>query len=399
MTTKTRNALVCVACSCLFVHCTRPRSGDVNAPLAIEALPSPAGENSSEPQLTVNGGHAILSWIETVGSNAALKFSERTESGWTPPRTAANGSDWFLSWADVPTVARLDDGTLVAQWLRELDPAEEAYEVRLAFSRDEGRTWSAPVSPHHDGTKTQHGFVSLFQMPGSGLGLVWLDGRDGETMTLRSAAFDRDGTQVGETLVDSRVCECCPTAVAVTADGPVAAFRDRSGSEVRDISTSRLVNGAWTGSTTVHADGWVINACPVNGPAIAARERDVAVAWFTAKEDQGQAFAAFSSDAGATFGAPIRLDDGSSLGRVAVAMTDGGAVATWIEFANGRAELKARRIDPSGARGPAQTVAGISRDRASGNARLARRGGELLFAWTETSDGRAQVKTATARTN
>ena len=32
--------------------------------------------------------------------------------------------------------------------------------------------------PHHDKTRTQHGFVSMFEMPAGGLGLVWLDGRN-----------------------------------------------------------------------------------------------------------------------------------------------------------------------------------------------------------------------------
>ena len=122
-------------------------------------------------------------------------------------------------------------------------------------------------------------------------------------MTVRAATFDRDGRQAGETLIDDRVCDCCPTAVALTSDGPIAAFRDRSPKEVRDISVSRLVNGAWTPSASVHDDGWTIDACPINGPAVAARGRDVVVAWFTAKQDQGQAFAAFSRDGGRTFGA------------------------------------------------------------------------------------------------
>jgi len=34
-----------------------------------------------------------------------------------------------------------------------------------------------PFLPHHDWTQTQHGFASLFELPGNGLGLVWLDGR------------------------------------------------------------------------------------------------------------------------------------------------------------------------------------------------------------------------------
>jgi hypothetical protein len=311
--------------------------------------------------------------------------------------------------ADVPSVLALNDGTLVAQWLRTTDEHLEAYDVRLAFSKDEGRTWSAPTSPHHDGTKTQHGFASLFEMPGGGLGLVWLDGRavdpdpdkGKDDMSLRAATFDRDGTETSEAAVDQRVCDCCPTAIAMTADGPIAAYRDRSPEEVRDVAVTRLADakrGQWTAPATVHADGWKIDACPVNGPAISARGRQVAVAWMTAKDDQGRAFAAFSNDAGATFGAPVRLDDAASQGRVGIALlADGSAVASWIEFADRRAALRMRRIEATGARGPAQTVAGVGTERTSGYPRLARRGDELLLAWTETSDGRSAVRTAVVK--
>ena len=389
--------------------CAKPPAADVNAPLRIEPLTVGASEPSLAPQLTVTGDRAVVSWIETQGRTSLLKFAERTSSGWSEPRTAASGDDWFTSWADVPSVLRLNDGTLVAQWLQTTDEHLEAYDVRLAFSKDEGRTWSAPTSPHHDGTKTQHGFASLFQTAGGGLGLVWLDGRavdpdpdkGKDNMSLRAATFDRDGTETSEAAVDERVCDCCPTAIAMTTDGPIAAFRDRSPEEVRDISVARLVDssrGQWSASSTVHADGWKIDACPINGPAISARGRQVAVAWMTAKDDQGRAFAAFSDDAGATFGAPVRLDDAASQGRVGIALLAGGsAVASWIEFANQRAELRVRRIDASGARGPAQKVAGVGADRTSGYPRLARRGDELLLAWTETSDGRSAVRTAVAK--
>jgi hypothetical protein len=385
--------------------CSRPATRDLNDALRIEPLALGASEPSLAPQLTVTADRALVSWIETQGRTSLLKFAERTPAGWSEPRTAGSGDDWFTNWADVPSVFRLDTGTLVAQWLRTTDAANEAYDVRLAFSKDEGRTWSAPTSPHHDGTKTEHGFASLFPAPDGGFGIVWLDGRAMETdakkgndnMSVRAAEFDRDGKQLGETLVDERACDCCPTAVAMTAEGPIAAFRDRSPDEVRDISVARRVNGQWTRPTTVHGDGWQITACPVNGPAVSARGRRVAVAWMTAKDDQGRAFAAFSSDAGATFGAPIRLDDGGSLGRVGIALVDEeSAVASWIEFTNQRAQLRVRRITASGARGRAQTVAGVGAERTSGYPRLARRGDELLLAWTETSDGRSKVRTAVA---
>jgi hypothetical protein len=376
------------------------------APLDIKSLDLAAAESSEAPQLNVSGDRALVSWIETQGRTARLRFAERTPSGWSEPRTVASGDDWFVNWADVPSVFRLEEGTLAAHWLQSTDPGGEAYDLRLAFSKDEGVTWSAPVSPHHDGTKTEHGFASMFQAPGAGLGLVWLDGRaleetggkSNDNMSLRAAVFDRNGTQVSESLVDDRVCDCCPTAVAMTSDGPLAVFRDRSPSEVRDISVSRMAGGHWSRPAAVHDDGWQIAACPVNGPAVSARGRTVAVAWMMAKDDHGRAFAAFSSDSGVTFGPPVRLDDTASLGRVDIELLENGsAMASWIELADRRAQLRVRWFDSKGNRGPAQTVAGLGTERTSGYPRLARIGHELLFAWTETSEGRSTVRTAAAR--
>jgi len=369
--------------------------------LQIEPLPLAAAAPSLAPNVTVTGDHALVSWLETQGRTALLKFAERTPSGWSEPRTVSSGTDWFVNQADVPSVLRLDDGTLAAHWLQNADAGEEAYDLRIAFSRDEGKTWTAPFSPHHDGTKTQHGFASLFQAPGAGLGVVWLDGRavvkENDNMSLRSAIFDRSGVQHSETLIDDRVCDCCPTATALTADGPIVAFRDRSAAEIRDIAVARLVGGRWTASKSVHDDAWQVEACPVNGPAINAAVRTVVVAWFTGRDDQGKAFAAFSHDAGTTFGAPIRLDDGTSLGRVGIQLLDDrSAVATWVEYADGRAQLRSRWIDSGGGRGAAQSVAGLGAQRTGGYPRLVRRGGELLVAWTESSDGKSMVRTAAA---
>ena len=378
-----------------------------DAGLQIRAVETPAAPGSAQPQLTVSDRGVLLSWIERAGDVATLKFSERTATGWTGPRTVASGTDWFVNWADVPSVVRLEDGSLYAHWLQKSGADTYAYDVRLARSTDDGRTWTSSFTPHHDGTKTEHGFASLFQIPGAGLGLVWLDGRgmkseghDGHgsagDMSVRSATFDPGGRQLTESAVDLRVCECCPTAAAVTSEGPIVAYRDRSAGEIRDISLSRYVNGQWTEPAVVHQDNWQINACPVNGPALSASGRRVAIAWFTAKGEQGHAYAAFSSDAGASFGSPIALDDFSALGRVDIALLDdGSAIAVWIEFQEGRAHFKLRRVEPSGAKSPTVTVSNLAASRASGYPRLARAGNELVFAWTESSQP-SRVMTAVA---
>jgi hypothetical protein len=347
----------------------------------------------------------ILSWVEQApaGRTSTLEFAQRTETGWSPPITAASGEDWFVSYADPPTVMRLSDGTLVASWLVLTDILKEATELHLSYSTDEGKTWSRSFLPHHDGTNVQHAFASLFELPGRALGVVWLDGRGGD-MGVRYTSFDASWKQAEEMAVDAKACECCGTSAAVTTDGVIAAFRDRSDAEIRDIAVTRLERGMWTPGAPVHVDGWQVDYCPINGPMLSARGSQVAAAWFTVKNDQGQAYAAFSSDAGRTWGDSIRLDERGSTGRVDIeVLEDGSAVATWVEVAEGRGELRMRRIQASGARSPAIAVAGVSGSSSSGYPRIARHGKDLVFAWTESlvpaggSEGALSVHTAVAR--
>ena len=368
--------------------------------ITIEPLASPAGDNSLEPQMTTGGGRTILSWLVRAGSRTSLQFAERTAAGWTPVTTAASGTDFMINSADVPSVRRLADGSLVAQWLQEDGPDPEAYKLRLARSSDQGRTWSTPVSPHRDKVQTQHGFASFFESPGGGFGVVWLDGRaidpdapeGAGNMALRAATFDRAGKPLGEAVVDARVCECCQTAAASTADGVLVAYRDRSASEVRDIVVRRFVAGRWTEPVTVHNDAWTIKACPVNGPALAARDREVVVAWYTGKGDIGHSFLAFSEDGGQSFGPPVALDEKRSDGRVGVELlTDGSAVASWVDAGGDRPSFMARRVDRKGRRGPA---ARIGESGGTRYPRLARSGDELLFAWTDTAKSSTVVRLA-----
>lgn len=381
--------------------------------LRVEPITTPAASDSAQPQLHVSSRGVILSWVERNGAGATLKFSEKNGAGWSAPRIVASGKDWFVNWADVPSVIRLDDGTLVGHWLQKSGADTYAYDVRLSYSKDDGKTWSLSFTPHSDGTKTEHGFVSLMQMPGAGLGLVWLDGRKmtgggghgapgaaghgSDDMTLRFGTFGSDWKQTAETELDARVCECCPTTMVMTSDGPIVAYRDRSPEEVRDIYITRLENGRWTAPKPVHADGWKVPACPVNGPALSARGKAVAVAWFNAKDDQPRSFGAFSSDAGRTFTAPIRLDDAASLGRVDVELLpDGSAVAAYMEFAEQRAQFRVRRIRPDGSKSEPITISGMAGNRGSGYPRMVLSGDELVFAWTDR-DTKSQVRTAIAR--
>ena len=406
-----RTVVVALAVSAVALTASPPpassRGTQPEWAVSIEPIPAPSGPASAQPRLSASGRGTLLSWIERSGSTATLKFSERTGGAWTPARTVASGDDWFVNWADVPSVTRLPGGVLAAHWLQKSGSDTYAYDVRVSHSSDDGKTWAPAVTPHSDGTKSEHGFGSLFLPPGAALGLVWLDGRamkpghaghGSGDMSLRYGAFGRDWKQVAEVAVDARVCECCPTAAAVTSDGPIVAYRDRGPDDTRDIYVARLENGTWSEGKPVHKDGWIFPACPVNGPALSARGRDVAIAWYTGVNNAPRSFAAFSRDAGRTFGAPILVDDSGSLGRVDVVLLPvGSAAVSYIAITPAKAaEFRVRRVERGGAASAPIVVAPISAGRSSGYPRMATGGNDLVFAWIE-GDRNPQIRTAVAR--
>src|SRR5688572_19806867 len=364
----------------------------VAAPAVIDSLPSPTAPGSAEPNLAVApDGRVHMSWLEPADSGHALRFATLDGRRWSAAQTIRAGRDFFVNWADFPSIEVLDGGRLAVHWLQRNGTGTYAYGVRVSQSADGGKTWSTPVTPHRDGSQTEHGFVALWRETG-GLGAVWLDGRkfskDGHDpsneMMLITTSIRPDGTLAPETRLDERTCDCCQNSATLTADGPIVAYRDRSPDEIRDIYVTRKVAGTWTAGAPVHADNWKIDACPVNGPAIAAAGRRVAVAWFTAANDSARAKLAFSDDAGATFGTPVRVDDGNPAGRVEFLMLeDGSALVTWIERIGGdTAAVRSRRVHRDGKIGPAATIGSSSAARASGFPQMAVTGSEVFFAWT-----------------
>ena len=404
-----KNYLILALLTGLFA-CQKNENQSDSKELLIEEIPTPVMEGGA-PNLFVSGkGQIILSWIEYLNDTTdALLFSRLEKGRWSAPNKIANGSDWFVNWADFPSLAAFEKkpNSIAAHWLQKSANGTYDYDVRIALSRNGGQDWAPSFIPHRDGVAAEHGFVTLLPLQNGRMFAVWLDGRNtknseghndshahGGAMTLRTAEFDEDGNLFEESELDAKVCDCCQTDAVLTDSGPVVIYRDRSDEEVRDISIVRKIDGEWTAPQKVYEDNWEIAGCPVNGPAIAVQNNTIAIAWFSAAEDESQVNVIFSKDAGKTFFDPIRIDDGDPIGRVDIVFASTDMVlASWMEQVEegGEIRLAKVRVDEKMGESLIATKAGVSRK--SGFPILERVKDDFLIAWTVV-DSVSTVKTA-----
>lgn len=372
----------------------------------VQLISNPTTVNSSLPRLFSNGESLFLSYVTQQDSLSTLYYSEYKSETWHEPIAVNSGTDWFVNWADFPVIAE-NNGTVLTSHLQKSAKGTYMYNVKLDLYNSEEESWKNDFLLHNDGTKSEHGFVSMIPNK-KGFFVTWLDGRntagsshenddshnDNGAMTLRSAFVTVDGEITNDIELDNRVCDCCGTSSAMTNNGPIVAYRDRSENEIRDISVIRFENGKPTKSQTIGNDNWEIPGCPVNGPSIAAIKNTVAVGWFTAVGGEGKVQMVFSKNSGKTFGNPVRIDTKNATGRVEVVMlSEKEAAIVWMEPQGEDETVKVRKVSASGSIGKPVLVTNTSAERASGFPQMVMLNNKLYFAWTEAGNEK-KIKTA-----
>ena len=381
-----------------FASCDRQQSHPANAPVITE-IQTPVASASQTPYLFAGANDSLyLSWLRQTDSTTwALEYAAFGRGVWSPVHSVMARSDLFVNWADFPSLVVNSNGQKAFHWLQKSGPDTYAYDVR--FFRE---GMPASLVPHDDSTQTEHGFVSMLPGNDGHFLLHWLDGRNYATgqkeMTLRSARVSATGEILDEAIVDERVCECCQTDAALIPGGQVLVYRNRSPEEVRDIYIARKIGDIWSEPQAVFDDHWEIAGCPVNGPAVAADDNRLAVAWFTRARDVPLVQLALSSDGGATFAAPIRVDAGNPLGRVDIAMTSGDKIwVSWLEMTERGVEIQLQRFSAETREAEVFTIAATSADRRSGFPRMAASNEKLFLAWTDIRGEASQVRMVVIR--
>ena len=373
-----------------------------NRHTAIIEIKNPSLINSSLPRLFSNGEDLLMSWIQDKDSIVSLKYSKFNGINWTAPTEIISGSDWFVNWADFPAIAD-NNGSVLTNILKKSAEGTYTYDIHLQLYSKQKNTWKNNILLNQDGIKSEHGFVSMLPYNNDSFFVTWLDGRtlvgvpkENEQMTLRAAFIDAEGEISNDILLDDKTCECCNTAATMTANGPVVAYRDRSDTEIRDISIVRFVNGNWTAPKNVYQDHWEIPGCPVNGPAIDSFNDAVALAWFTAENDNPRIQVSFSENQGETFGLQYRVDNGNAIGRVDVVMIDqNNAVVSWMEPDGIDTLIQILKVSSNGEKNMPITITKTRSERSSGFPQLEVVGDKLYLAWTSLEDKKPAIKIVT----
>jgi hypothetical protein len=385
----------------LFQSCAKKESIDLENEIA-----SPASDNSAEPNLISGAdGNLYISWIEKKDDLAILKFSKWEQIKWSESEVIAEGNDWFVNWADYPALAVNENGDMVAHYLQMSDTGSYTYDIKVVSKKSGANNWSAPIKLHRDSVNAEHGFVSIMPMSDGQFFFAWLDGRNtvssdpahaghhghggGGPMTVRTAVLSSELEISEEAELDNRVCDCCQTGAAITSNGPLVIYRDRSEAEIRDMSIVRLVDGVWTDPKTIYDDNWNIAGCPVNGPKVAVIGNSVAIAWFTAAEGVPKVNLVYSNNGGESFANPIQLDQGKSIGRIDVDMIDSEtAFVSWMEGS----DIVAAKISFDGSIVKRYDLAISNEARNSGFPQIALIGNKVMLAWTDSAIKKIKTK-------
>ncbi len=366
-------------------------------------VPAPAG--SGESRLLRGGdGVVYLSWLEPLEDGGhALAYSSFDDGIWEGPWEVARGEEWFVNWADVPGVTALADGTLMAWWYVRDDKQRSAYHIDYAVSKGSAEPFSKPKRLHDDKRAVEHGFASVVALDAKTFGVVWLDGRgmtDEEGATaLMYRTVSKSGKLGKEETLDERVCSCCPIGLTASDPGMIAAYRDRSSDEVRDIGIKRFVGGKWQKSYIHGPDGWKTESCPVNGAHVASLGARVLLARYTEGtlvEGAGKrVLVGLSEDGGTSFRDVVQLD-GDVYGRVSGEFfADGTFVASWLEKKRTGGQWKILEFRRDGQALAPQPIARVPTSRQSGRAQMARAGDtEIVVAWPEVLKGERRLISA-----
>lgn len=145
----------------------------------VEEIPLETNESGNAFLSQSDLGNVYLSWLEYENeSKVSLRLAQLngSESGWENLGTVNSGNDWFVNWADFPSVVPLDRNRFIAHWLQYSGEGTYDYDIRYSISNNNGRSWSAPRYLNDTIVNAEYGFVTIKKLETRLLPYGWMAG-------------------------------------------------------------------------------------------------------------------------------------------------------------------------------------------------------------------------------
>jgi hypothetical protein len=317
---------------------------------------------NSTPWVAASGSFVAVAWGAAANGKGDIYLAVSRDGGRAfsaPVRVNSIAGDARISGEIAPRVALLakpDDAQplITVAW----NAKDGTTQIRTARSRDGGRSFVDEMNLQTNGAIGDRGWQAS-TLDGRGtLHTIWLDHRamaaakasgdqsehrgehDGVAMAqLSGLYYAADGMPERELF--KGVCYCCKTALATGPRGEIyAAWRHVFAGNMRDMGFTMSRDGGKTFAplTRVNQDGWSIQGCPDDGPAMAVDAKGaVHLVWPTVRNEQGVILYATSED-GRAFSTPVRVPTlgGPKPSHPQIAIGKSGRVfVAWDESAGG----------------------------------------------------------------
>ena len=225
-----------------------------------------------QPQLAAGGGAIYL----TFAAGNAISVARSTDGGATfaAPVVLPAAGRLALGKRRGPRVAATAQAVIVAAVAGARGGGADG-DLILYRSTDQGRTWAAPIVVDDVPGAAREGMHGLAANASGLVVLAWLDLRQKGTRIFAAVSRDHGATWSPDRLVyaspSGSVCECCHPSVAVADDGRIAIMFRNQVDGRRDMYVVESRDGTAFGPAMKQGRGsWPLEACPMDGGAIAA---------------------------------------------------------------------------------------------------------------------------------
>ena len=360
-------------------------AASASSPISLDV----PGRTDATPSVAASGSFVAVAWGASAGGKTDVFLAVSRDGGSTfgsPVQVNPLVGEARLGGELPPRVALVARRgvpvpEIVVLWTARSDTTA----IKLVRSRDGGKTFSAPSTLQSSSPAGDRGWPALALDPTAKAHAIWLDHRglaanratgtgqaahqaggqhDGVAMAQKSGLYYASATTkpMPERLLTNGVCYCCKTALAAGPNGSLyAAWRHVYPGNLRDMAFAMSRDGgrSFSAPVRVSEDGWAINGCPDDGPAIAVDTRGaVHLVWPTVIDGptpEGALFYASTRD-GRRFTPRIRIPTlgGPKPSHPQIVIDRaGGIFVAWDETLNGARVSAVRDLRPQSDRAPA----------------------------------------------